>query len=244
MDAKEWIEKYMNDGNVMMGDFRKTPNNIQYLHDYIDKNKDNSGKVDNLIGITYYLGLGRDIDILTAIKYFEMAIEKHNVHAMNNLGFLHFSVEGHKDISKAIKYYEMAIKIDCAKAMNNLGCLYLYEEQKDVPKSIKYFEMAIEKGENGAMLNLGMVYESQYDISKAIKYYEMAIIHGNTQALKYLIKIYSKYCDDTIKYIQMANKRINELEKENDELKTELRYSPDHEGYEEAKSEFERLSER
>ena len=93
----------------------------------------------------------RNEDYPMAIKYYQMAIDRGNAWAMNNMGLYCENIT--KDYPTAIKYYQMAIDNGIVKAMNNMG-VYYHIIKKDYPTAIKYYQMAIDKGNANAMNNM------------------------------------------------------------------------------------------
>ena len=132
--------------------------------------------------VFYHIGLCNDElnDFSEAKRYYNMAIEKGDVDAMNNLANLYTT---EKDgINQAEKYYKMAIEKGCADAMYNLALLYK-NNKEDIGRAEKYYKMAIEKEHVGAMNNLGFLYATnKNDLNQAEKYFKMACERGNVVA--------------------------------------------------------------
>ena len=147
----------------------------------------------------------QDKDFKNAKRYYEMAVEKGDSRAMNNLAVLY--KEEYKDIENTKRYYEMAVEKGHSGAMFNLALLY-ENAYKDIENAKRYYEMAIEKGDSGAMFNLALLYEDEYkDIENAKRYYEMAIEKGHSGAMNNLALLYEdeyKDIEHAKRYYEMA----------------------------------------
>jgi TPR repeat protein len=92
-------------------------------------------------------------DLVSAEKYYMMAVDKGNSDAMVNLGLL-YDIEK-KDIERAENYYQMAAKRGHTVAMINLGILY--KAKKDFAIAEKFFAEAVNHGNaiaKGSLANL------------------------------------------------------------------------------------------
>ncbi len=154
------------------------------------------------IGI-YYEKIEKNYDLMK--KYYLMAIDNGNPHAMRSLGYYYQNIE--KNYNKMKEYYLMAIDNGNSYAMYNLGFYYHYIEQNyDLMK--KYYLMAIDNGSSNAMTNLATYYSDivkDYNLMK--RYYLMAIDKGNSCAMNNLATYYSdivKDYDKMKKYYLMA----------------------------------------
>jgi TPR repeat protein len=156
------------------------------------------------------------------VKYYQMASEKGNNKAMNNLGLYY---EKQKDYDNMVKYYQMASEKGNNKAMNNLG-LY-YEKQKDYDNMMKYYLMAIENGNHSAMFNMSLYYKIKNDYPNMIKYYLMS---GND---KKVIKNLYSYCknknkyDDMVDYIRVIFEKCNNKGIIREFANYTIKYEPD-----------------
>ena len=138
-------------------------------------------------------------------EYYQMAINKGNSNAMNNLGVYYEAVE--KDYDKMKQYYQMAVSKGNSSAMCNLGNYYKKVE-KDYQQMKKYYGMAIDAGNSSAMYNLGNYYkEVEKDYQLMVKYYIMAIDAGSSNAMCNLGNYYQNVEKDyqlMVKYYRMA----------------------------------------
>jgi TPR repeat protein len=186
-------------------------------------------KILCLLGRMYDDGKGVEQNGEEAIKYYKMAIEKGDCHAMNNLGYMYYNGKGvERNYDEAIKYYKMSIEKGNSHAMFNLGLMYQYGDgvEQNYDEAIKYYKMAIEKGDSDAMNNLGHMFHTGFDVEKnfeeAIKYYKMAIEKGDSDAMYNLGIMYhfgegvEQNVEEAIKYYKMA------IEKDFEKAKTNL----------------------
>ncbi|AYV77897.1 MAG: hypothetical protein Edafosvirus2_76 [Edafosvirus sp.] len=173
---------------------------------YFQKSMEN-GNIDAI----YYLGkicmINKKYDEMKI--FFEDAINKGNVKAMNDYAYYHQYVVHDYDLTK--KYYMMAIAKDHAQSMHNLGSHYY--EMNDVENAIKYLEMASLKDHFPANNNLGTIYSYLKDTEKTQMYYLKAMMEGNIGALYNL-------CDyfDSMKMYDKKLTLLNNLIENSDAL--------------------------
>lgn len=169
-----------------------------YVNHYIDHDKKVNSNCANFIGL-YYKVLG---DKDNAIKYFLIAIDGGNAHAMFNLGTCY---KNYKDYQNMVKYYIMAFN----NGYNNVYDLTSYYEKcGDYDNMFKYHLMAINRGDREAMNNLGFYYERKKDYDNMLKYYLMAIDNHNVDAmynLAYHYKNQEDYKNMTKYYLMYLN---------------------------------------
>jgi len=135
-------------------------------------------------------------------KYFLMAIDKDDGHAMYNYGLYY---QEQKDYINMEKYYLMAIEKDNIYAMGNLA-IYYYTHKKDNDNTEKYLLMAIEKGSVEALHRLGLYYFEQNDYENMKKYLLLAVEKGHTSSMCSLGMYYvdQKDYDNMLKYCLLA----------------------------------------
>ena len=190
-EAKQWADIYSKKltekETALVNEIRQLIDKKQYekaLESLSRLEKINEAIAFSAKGYLYY----EKKEINKAEKYYLMAAEKGNVHAMFNLGYLYKNEK--KEINKTEKYYLMAAEKGNVDAMFNLGNLYK-NEKKEIDNAEKYYLMAAEKGDVNAMFNLGLLYETEKkDINNAEKYYLMAAEKGNTLAKGNLAHLY------------------------------------------------------
>lgn len=190
-----------------------------------------------------------------AIKLYELAIEKGNTHAMNDLGCIYAYYDNNfRDYEKAIKLFKLSIEKGCNSGISNLGCMYtngLPSFPVDTDKAIEIFKLGIERRSSVSIYNLGNVYyfdeENKYKdkSKKAIEMYSLAleciIENGEKELDKVTSKIKDRLCkldgNYIVEYIEMKMK-IKKLEEENERLRTHISCSPDGELYLQARKHF------
>jgi TPR repeat protein len=136
-----------------------------------------------------------------AEKYYLLAIEKGEVHSLNNLAIFYKS-KGNYD--EAEKYFLLAIQTGNDTAYFNLANLYLNQERYE--EAEKYYLLAIDKGEIKAFNNLALLYAHQEKFDIAIKYYSIAVEKGDVNAMNNLALLYKNrnLYSEAEKYYLMA----------------------------------------
>ena len=210
-NMEEFIQNFLESDNYkyVKIENHEIINHIYNLYKYGVDGRDTFKMEDSIIDLYYGVYYRTKKDYKQMKKYFDMAIEKGNTSAMNNLGVHYKRIE--KDYKQMKKYYLMAIEKGHSHAMYNMA-IYYDEIEKDYDQMKKYYLMAIEKGDSDAMNNLGFYYgtiEKDYDQMK--KYYFMAIEKGNSLAKKNLEKYYQKN-NNTMGLLQLYIK-INDIDK-------------------------------
>ena len=158
------------------------------------KEKAHSGDVETQLdlGYMYLYGVkGVNTDYKLAFHYYEMAAEKDNPVALNNLGSLYFSGIGTEvNYPKAIEYFEKAAKVGSNDAAVNLAIIYLGSKnnpktQNDLKKVFMLLEQAQEEN-NVAKYLIGYAYSQGFyykkDINKAFKLIKAAANAGYDEA--------------------------------------------------------------
>jgi hypothetical protein len=104
-------------------------------------------------------------------KYYLMAIDKGNKHAMIKLAH-HYKISEFKfgdNYSGVRKYYKMAIEKGDCRAMRGLADYYVRGGHKYHNKVVKYYSMAVEKGDTDAMIELESYYKNRKEIENMKK---------------------------------------------------------------------------
>ena len=103
---------------------------------------------------------------------------------------------------------------DVDEAKSYFGIGLVYDLKKDYDKAEQYYLMAVEKGDDDAMVNLGILYKNvKKDYDKAEQYYLMAVEKGNERAmvnLGILYKNVKKDYDKAEQYYLMAVEKGND----------------------------------
>jgi predicted DNA-binding WGR domain protein len=197
---------------------------------------------------TMYRRKGDDLNMQ---KYYLMAIEKGDATAMNNLAVYY---NDKKDYSNMTKYYLMAIENGDIVAMDNFAGYYCY--RKDYDNMTKYYLMAIENGSTISAISLANYYVKKEEYFSAIKYYIIALNMGDYNPIDKIISLIKKDSLDIDCYIEMVEQLDYELYKrvvdhhvgltllykihrsKIDLLELPFKYSPDNEGFVQAKEDF------
>ena len=138
------------------------------------------------IGFIYSKGIK---NFKLAKSYYQKAINKGSLSAMNNLGVL---LEYHfKKPEEAKQLYERAMEGGNQQAIYNLALLY--KNKLKLPrKAAQLYQKAAEKGDADAMYNLGNLYTTNIsDPQNAITYFKMAAENGHAKAMSNLAFIYT-----------------------------------------------------
>ena len=151
-----------------------------------------------------------------AKKYFLLAVEKENIHALFNLGFL-YQNQGEEKVAE--KYYLLAIHNGHINAFNNLALLYINQgREKDAEK---YYLLAIEKGNIKSLFNLGLLYDKQNQEEDAEKYYLLAIEKNHVDALYNLAFLYYKKNGNRNKALEF-NRKYSSLNPDQDSKELQI----------------------
>lgn len=185
------------------------------------------------------------------MKYTLASIEFGNTNAMANLATMY---KRKKDHPNMIRYYLMAIKKSSAIAMNNFADYY--RDQKDYDNMIKYYLMAIKNGCIESAINLANYYEEKEDYFNTIKFYIIALKMGNYNHINNIRSLIRNDRLEICCYIEMIEQLDYELYKKVvgnntglillyktyrskiDMIELPFKYSPDNEGFIQAKGDF------
>ena len=199
--CKELIPSHIEILNTVENKLRN--NDLKSAAKILSEDGIESSAVSFIIGNTFYEKLHNKAK---AKEYYEKAIEKGHVDAINNLAVLY--ANEYKDKEKAKEYYELAIEKGVVGAIYNLALLYA-NEYKDKEKAKEYYALAIEKGHVDAINNLAVLYANEYkDKEKAKEYYERAIEKGHVGAIYNLAMLYQTEYKDKAKAKEYYEKAI------------------------------------
>lgn len=163
-------------------------------------------------------------DTAKAIHIFEMAAEKGNVSALNELGCIYEDQGAYK---KSYDCFLKAANMKDAFARFRLGLHYYYSYNNqyndssksenslsNIRKGLRFFHAADSMGNANAPSYIGEAYENGYgvqpDIQKAIEYYKKSADMGLNYSCYYLGKIYyegklvNKDYSEAFKYLKIA----------------------------------------
>lgn len=233
--------------------FEKHPelDNIDYHKIYT-----NICDIDNPIShyvIGYYYQSTGDTETDKILYHYQLSAEGNFSRAFNNLGSIYQNGNENGieiNYQKALHYYQKAIDLDCSSALNNIGLMY-YQGigvDRDLDKAIYFYSLAFKKDPSNMALLINIAHSYHHgngvdkDYAMALQYYQ------KPYESKEPIKEAEQNIDDLfagkdfksfiLKEFNEMKQRIKELEIENIELK----YRPGGVGYQEAKNEFDGLS--
>ncbi len=133
-------------------------------------NGDTEAQLD--LGYMYLYGVkGVKVDYSQALYFYQLAAEKNNAVALNNLGSLYFNGLGTKvDYEKAMKYFEQAAHLGSNDAAVNLAIIYLgadfpNKSKQDFDK-VFYLLNQAQKTNNSAKFLLGYAYYTGFFVER------------------------------------------------------------------------------
>lgn len=143
-------------------------------------------------GVKYEEGKGTTVDIIKAKKFYNEAMEKGSIDAMNALGVLYMN---NGDFDQAKTYFEMAAKKNDEIANYNLGNMtFLTNNTNQNLKAIEFYKKAASKNYAPAYLTLGDMYATGkgigHDAAKAEEYYLKAADLNDDVAIDRLALLY------------------------------------------------------
>ncbi len=180
------IEKTASLGVLYLFGFETTAKNYEKAYIYLKNAAEHDNtEAMNGVGIIYLYGLGREVDLKAAEKYFNFANNLGDKDAKNNLGEL-YRIKN--DNATAEYWFKLAINDYPYKAYEGLSKIYI--EQGDYKEAYEYTVKATELNNVEAEYNLGVFYEKgiyvQKDIQKAIFWYKKAAKQGHKDAINNL----------------------------------------------------------
>ena len=107
-------------------------------------------------------------DDTEAVSWYEKAMEKGDVSAINNLGRMYEKGQGvQQDYEKAMELYKQAVDAGNKYAMNNLGRIYEngYCGQVNLEEALKWYKLAAENGYDGAQESVTRVEQAIHDLT-------------------------------------------------------------------------------
>jgi len=153
-----------------------------YINNIIDESIEDG---DYYTYLGFYYSVMKN-DKFLAKKFYLMAVDKENVHAMYNYALV---CDDEDNYSEMKKYFKMAIKLGDVESMASLG--YHYYNTDNYDKMKKYYLMAIENGNTEAMIYMGHYYLIDKEKEeKGLKFYELAIEKKNYKAYFELANYY------------------------------------------------------
>ncbi len=157
-----------------LGKILETEKNYTYMKRLYEKGCD-LGCENCMISLGYHYQF-KEKKFNDMLKYYNMAIERGNAVALNNVGVYYNDTYNYHE---AVRYYNMAIERGQINAMNNLA-LY-YKKSGQINLMIKYLKMGVENGNKDSIKELGEYYESIKDYNEMKKVYTIGIKIGMTE---------------------------------------------------------------
>lgn len=144
-----------------------------------------------------FIGLGRPVEIETALKWYRAAADEGLVTAQWEYALALLSdYVAEKDYETAIKYYEYGAFGGAPEAMRELGRLYEHGQgvPRDYAKAEEWYLKAAERGHVPTMIDLGIFYGyaegKEPDWEKCRLWFERALDAGNADAPHNLALLY------------------------------------------------------
>lgn len=165
---------------------------LKWYHTSLNSNPDNELKssVYNAMGNLFYekeYEGGRSYDINQAIKYYNMATELNNTHAIYSLGLMHKTGDGVlRNPTKAKEYLTRSAERGLNTAQYELALLY--KDSNDLQTAFKWFEKSAEGNYAPAQYELGLMY-----------YYGKGAVKNNKTAAKWIENAYNAGNEDAKK---------------------------------------------
>ena len=141
----------------------------------------------NMLATMYEHGLGRQIDMASAVYWYKISARKSNSDALNNLGRIYESgVKGfERSLNLAAQFYYRAAEQNHLDAQTNLG--YLLQLglgcEVDFKKAVDWYKLAAEQDYARAQNCLGSMYYRglgvKQDFGQAVLWYRKAADQGN-----------------------------------------------------------------
>lgn len=163
-----------------------------------------------LVGLSYSETYGEKKDYGEARSWYDEAIEKGDLKALAEKGYLYRKGYGtSKDYKKAFDIYMEAVNKGYYKANNSIGLLYEFGSEevgldKDYGQAMKYYELASEAGSYSGTNNIALLYENgrgvDQDYKTALEWHEKAAEEGNRTAMYDIGKLYYDGKLDEIDY--------------------------------------------
>lgn len=191
----------------------------------------------------YYKHIGNYTDMK---KYYILVYNKNNDNVTPLLNLAYYHRDTTQNYEKMKKYFSLAANKNNKVALYMLANHYHYIE-RNYPKAVEYYVMAIEQGHSLAITELAEYYANiEHNGQKSLEYLTM----NTTNHIKEIGKLYKKFPNLLINILG-ENKQLKEETKEQkitiaqqeakiQRLKDKLAYSPNGEGYFEAKRHFEK----
>ena len=129
-----------------------------------------------------------DEDDTESVSWYEKAMEKGAVSAINNLGWMYEKGQGvQQDYEKAMELYKQAADAGNNYAMNSLGRIYEngYCGQVNLEEALKWYKLAAENDFDGAQESVERVLQAMYDLAGNYKDGKNGVEKNEEEAIRY-----------------------------------------------------------
>jgi len=149
------------------------------------------------LAVSYYYGMGVDVDYKKAAELYKIASDKGNSIAQFALSIMYAQGQGvDQDMNEFFRLTKLSAKNKEPGAIYNLSQMYKFGDgglSKDEKKTFILCKEAADKGYVKAQTSLGLMYAlgkgTEENIDKAIKYFKLAASSGSKEAKDYLAQL-------------------------------------------------------
>jgi len=178
------LAKLYSSGNGVEADAEKAQSLYQAaLKGFLDSEKSRPAvwREYRIAGM-YEKGLGTDVNVQEAIRWYKTAADNGDGHAAYHLGHIYQDGQiAEQDFSAALKWFEKAADLGNKYAWYSLGCLYCDGKgiRQNFTKAAEWFQKAVDSGNPQAAYELAKLYSSgngvDADAGKAQSLYQAAL---------------------------------------------------------------------
>ena len=178
------LAKLYSSGNGVEADAEKAQSLYQAaLKGFLDSEKSRPAvwREYRIAGM-YEKGLGTDVNVQKAIRWYKTAADNGDGHAAYHLGHIYQDGQiAEQDFSAALKWFEKAADLGNKYAWYSLGCLYCDGKgiRQNFSKAAEWFQKAVDSGNPQAAYELAKLYSSgngvEADAEKAQSLYQAAL---------------------------------------------------------------------
>ena len=137
-----------------------SPAAIQMLQKYAEEG---TAQSQSKLAYLYDRGMGVEMNVESALKWYHAAAKQDDPTALNNLGLMYLARKGvQNDPNEALRYFKLAAEKGSSGAMDNLGEMYGkgIGVPRDLAEAFKWFLMAAEYGHGLAKCKVGDFYRN------------------------------------------------------------------------------------
>ena len=143
------------------------------------------------LGHCYQLGNGVELNLDTAMEWYEKAAAKGHVNGQVNIGIVSYKKERYED---AVTWFTKAAEQHDADAERWLGHCYRFGNgvEQNFDTALEWYEKAAAKGHAGAQYGIGIVNYKKERYEEAVTWFTKAAAQGDTDAEVHLGDCYRK----------------------------------------------------